>query len=119
MGADVCVYSPPKPMRHICGVVVDFQGQPIPDVRIVVSDGEKEIAATPTTDAGEFDFHSLPNGRYNVLMERRGFRSFQFPVAVTKTEATCKRQLRVKLTLGAPLRDCEEIQVIKKHRKAR
>ena len=114
LGADVCTYAPPKPRTHVCGVVVAYQGRPIPEVRVVVSHEGNEIAAVPTTDSGEFDFRSLPDGRYNILFENRGFKRFQFGVTVNKADETCTRQLGVKLTVGAPLHDCEEVRVVKK-----
>ncbi len=53
MDAEVCTHASPKPVHHVCGVVVDYQGSPIPEVQVTASRAGKEIVTGRTTDAGK------------------------------------------------------------------
>ena len=71
--ADVCVYKPPV-VRQIVGTVVDSSGQPIPGVKVVVTEAGATVASATTGDAGSFRFDTLKEGAYELAATATDFR---------------------------------------------
>ena len=100
MKADVCVYKPPK-VNRVCGVIVDPDHRPIPNVNVsVLKDGTPFKTAT-TDSAGEFDLDAIRPGKYELDAEIAGFDHARYELTVSKPSNTCKRALEIEMAVGA------------------
>ena len=110
LSANICVNKTLKPVKHLCGVVVDFQGKPIANATISVTRAGSEVSATKTDSQGEFSFDALGVGQYELKAEAKYFVKFGFPITIAKPDDKCTRKVRLKLALGG--QDCSEIRLI-------
>ena len=63
---------------QITGIVHDPSGSPIPDAEITVRNVETGVKRqTKTSEKGEYTVTLLDPGRYDILVEHPGFKSFQ------------------------------------------
>src|SRR5437660_4006525 len=62
----------------IQGVVTDPQGAVVPDATVTLNNEETNQARTTTTNAaGVYNFNALPPSRYNITVEKSGFKQKQ------------------------------------------
>jgi TonB family protein len=83
---------------RLFGTVSDASQARVPNATIIVSNkegGTKEI--TSSTAAGEFEFRTLPLGRYSIEVRTPGFRPFQQALELHANEP---RELDVILEVG-------------------
>lgn len=97
--ANVCVYRPPK-VRQLHGIVLDTSNEPIPGVVVSIL-REKEIIESSTTgDDGVFALRSLPDGKYTIHTEARGFIDSGYEVVLQNHTDHWKRVIEIKLAVG-------------------
>ena len=109
--ADVCVYKPPV-VRQIVGTVVDSSGQPIPGVKVVITEANATVASTTTGDAGGFRFDTLKEGAYELAATVNGFQSARYKIVLQRPSTHWNKSLQIELAVGLP--HCEgEIRVVK------
>jgi hypothetical protein len=97
--ANVCVYRPPK-VRQLHGVVLDTSNEPIQDVVVTLMMGEKIIKLTTTNEAGEFDFRSLPDGKYKIDASAGGFHHARYLVILSHQTSHWTQSIQIKLAFG-------------------
>jgi hypothetical protein len=114
--ADVCVFERPKPIRHVCGLIVDSQTEPIGGAKVTLFKRGKELLTARSSEDGKFDLQKVPNGHYELLVEHQFFKWFRFAFIVTRTSDICTSQLRVEMATGIP-HDCENLRVVEKPKK--
>jgi hypothetical protein len=91
---------PLKPVRCLCGNMIDQTGGPAADITVkVIKDGEN-IATTKTTTDGTFTFGELPAGKYELRAE--GFEPIRSLIVVARPTNRCGHRLRIELVLGYP-----------------
>jgi hypothetical protein len=109
--ADVCVYKPPT-VRHLAGTIVDSSGQPIPGVRVVITQDDAPVASATTGDAGDFRFDRLKEGTYELAATANGFQSVRYKVVVHRALMHWNKSIQIELAVGLP--HCSgEIRVVK------
>lgn len=109
--ADVCVYKPPT-VRHLAGTIVDSSGQPIPGVRVVITQDDAPVASATTGDAGDFRFDTLKEGTYELAATANGFQSAHYKVVLHRPLTQWNKSLQIELAVGLP--HCGgEIRVVK------
>jgi hypothetical protein len=99
--ADVCVYKPPV-VRQIVGTVVDSSGQPVPGVKVVISEAGTTVASTTTGDAGSFRFDTLKEGAYELAATANGFQSARYKIVLHRPSTHWNRSLQIELAVGLP-----------------
>jgi hypothetical protein len=84
----------------IVGTVTDPSGAAVPGATVTVTDTSTSASRSATTnDAGRYNFPNLPPGKYDVVINKGGFRQARFSeqdVVVGQS-----RTLDVKLEIGA------------------
>jgi phosphatidate phosphatase APP1 len=98
--ATECIAVRVKPIRHICGVVVNLLGERLPNARVTVLNGETQLVAVQTDSDGHFSFENLKAGNYNIRVEADDYKTAWSPIILVKPAANCKRGLRVVLSIG-------------------
>ena len=99
--ATTCIAALPiKPIRHVCGVVINPLGEPIAQAEVTVSKDGKEIAVVQTSEDGRFDFPWLNAGKYSIRVEATGYLYVQGLLVVVKPTTKCERGLEVLLPVG-------------------
>jgi hypothetical protein len=98
---------------RILGTITDQSGAVIPDATVTVTDTQRGVTRTLTTDAaGEYDAPSLTPGTYDVRVEAKGFKTTEHPgiyVGVGKevrfdlTPQPGEEQQTVTVTAAAPM----------------
>src|SRR5262245_16938125 len=60
------------------GTVTDAAGAPVPGIRLTITDTETdlEVRRTVTDSGGHYDAPYLKPGRYEVVIEQKGYRTF-------------------------------------------
>jgi hypothetical protein len=101
--ANVCVYKPAK-VHQIIGVVVDLDGRPIRDAKVVVIKDQVQIAEQQSKENGTFVFDSVSAGQYEIQVNARGFMRADYPVTVYRPTAHYNRSMRIELAIGGE--DC-------------
>ncbi len=92
---------------RLSGVVQDPSGARVPRATVTVSNAAaKEVVST--SEAGEYEFASLPEGSYTLQARKPGFALFERPVVVQSN-----RQERFDITLQAG-RVSETVEVVGK-----
>jgi hypothetical protein len=109
VGANICVDKRLKPLKHFCGVVVDSQGAPIPNVTISVTRTGTEVGTSKTDARGEFTFDELGAGQYDLKAEATGFARFGFSFVIAKPNAKCTQKVQLQLAVGL---ECSHIRLI-------
>jgi uncharacterized membrane protein len=95
-----CIALPIKPIRHVCGVVMNLIGERIPNAKVTVLKDGKELATVQTSADGKFSCERLDAGRYDVRVEADGYLTAQDSIAIVKPTSNCRRGLEVVLAVG-------------------
>jgi hypothetical protein len=93
---------PLKPVRCVCGELIDPAGDPIAGVTVKVIKGGTDLATTETDSHGNFIFDNLKSGSYELSADQDGFLPFRSPIVVTNPAKQCTRGLSIMLVLGYP-----------------
>ena len=109
--ATICVDHKLKPLKHVCGIVVDFQGTPIPNAKVAVLRSGTEIASSITRVNGEFSFGKLEADEYEIKVEATGFGELRSAFVIAKPAASCKQMLRIQVSVGT---ECSHVRLIKR-----
>jgi hypothetical protein len=109
--ANVCVQEKLKPLRHIAGVVLDADDKPIPNAKVQVLMGGKELSAVRTGENGKFLFGPLAAGKYELRAEAPGFQTAGLQISVVRPQASAKRVLLIHLEVGGA--GCPQARIIK------
>lgn len=107
----ICVYKRLAPLRQVCGVVVTPAGDPIPDAKLKILTRGTELAAVHTGQNGEFVFDRVDAGVYEIQVDASGFGTVRYAIVVAKPGVSCKKMLRIQLTLGI---ECADVQIVEK-----
>jgi Carboxypeptidase regulatory-like domain len=93
---------PLKPIRCVCGKLIDQTGRPFPGVLVrVIRDGAE--VATGRTDAdGKFLFRGLKSGKFELTADFAGFEPFRSPIVLTKPAKKCRHELVIMMVLTYP-----------------
>lgn len=114
--ANVCVYKTIK-LRQIIGVIVDPDGRPVRDAKVVVIKDQVQTVEQLSKEDGTFVFDSVSAGKYEIQVIARGFRSTDYPVTVYSPTAHYNRSMRIELAVGGE--DCIPAIKITKNRVAK
>ena len=114
--ATTCILVPVKPIRHVCGTVINELGEPIPNATVTILSGEASVASVQTNNDGKFSFEQLKAGSYSIRIQAEYYHSVKSPINIVKPETKCKRALEVMLTVGTA---CSSIGQTKPSRKAK
>jgi vitamin B12 transporter len=83
---------------NLRGKIVDQLGSRVPDARVVLLEGDKEIVAGKSDGQGSFSLVAPKEGRYSLRVEATGFATQTIPVDVGKNGKT--EELTVTLSIG-------------------
>jgi hypothetical protein len=93
---------PLKPVRCVCGKLIDPAGGPVSGATVrVVKDG-KDLAIVNTSGDGTFIFGELKYGRYELNAQADGLRQFRSSIVVANPAKQCERGLLIMLEVGYP-----------------
>jgi hypothetical protein len=109
----VCKKPELKPLRCVCGSLINATGEPVPRATVTVVDGQTEIAVTQSSADGKFVFSDLKAGSYSLHAQAAGYEIFQFSIVVDKPGKKCKRSLLILLNVGG-LETCTSIRLVKR-----
>jgi carboxypeptidase family protein len=98
--AGECVIVPIKPIRCVCGVVIDPSGGRISNAKVTLLKGETELVSKRTGTDGKFSFEPMQAGKYQIQVEATGFRTAKSSFVIVKPARKCKQALQVKLGFG-------------------
>jgi len=93
---------PLKPVRCVCGKLVDQSGGPVSGALVTLNQNGTPFARVNTDADGKFLFRELKPGRYELAAGFDGFRPFQSPIVVTKPVNQCRRELVIMMVLPYP-----------------
>jgi hypothetical protein len=93
---------PLKPVRCLCGRLIDPIGDPISGATIEVTKDGIGLATVKTDGKGNFIFDELKPGSYELDAHSDGFRPFRSPIVVAKPAKQCRRGLVIQLVLSYP-----------------
>jgi hypothetical protein len=94
----ICGKVPPlKPVRCVCGKLLDPAGGPLSDATVKVIKDGAEVATVKTPADGKFIFGELKPGKYDLNAEAAGLQLFLSPIVVASPAKKCKRGLVIKL----------------------
>jgi hypothetical protein len=96
----ICRQERVKPVRHICGIVIDQSGAPVAHVKVTILKGETKLVAVETGENGKFSFDGLKAGSYDIRAQEESFHTFRFPIVLVKPGDRCERALEVELIVG-------------------
>jgi len=91
---------PLKPVRCICGKIVNPLLEPLSDALVRVIQDGTDIATLKTGEDGKFQFPELKSGRYELAARFDGFLPFRSPIIVKNAARRCRRQLVIVLEVG-------------------
>jgi len=89
-----------KPLRGVCGKVIDQAGEPVAHATVTVLKDGAQLATAQTGEDGRFSVEGLKAGSYEIQAQATGFPGFRFPVVVEKPGKICKRALEILLQVG-------------------
>jgi hypothetical protein len=98
--ADTCIILPLKPVRHVCGIVVNPAGERISNARLTLLKGGAEFAIVETDANGKFDFKGVAAGDYVLRASMRGYVEVQSTIKIVKPAETCRQTLEVMLPVS-------------------
>jgi Carboxypeptidase regulatory-like domain len=107
----ICSQQQVKPVRHIWGIIIDQSGAPVSRVKVSILKGQRELDVVETGENGEFSFDELDAGNYEVQAEKKGFRTFRFPIVLAKPERRRKKALEVELIVASEA--CPGVHLVK------
>lgn len=102
-----------KPLRCVCGTIIDQVGEVVPRADVTILRDGTEIATVETGIDGKFKFGELKAGNYDLQAQATGFRLFSFPIVVENPDKKCKRPLEIIL-LASGLEICTSIRLVKR-----
>jgi len=83
----------------IQGSVTDAQGALVPDAKVTLTNQEtNQVSTTTTNAAGVYNFNALPPSRYNITVEKSGFKQKQLQNVVVIAEQA--NAVNVQLEVG-------------------
>jgi hypothetical protein len=91
-----------KPVRRVCGKLVDPTGEPISGVTVKVIKDGVDLATEETDGHGNFIFDELKSGSYELSAHLDGFLPFKSSIVVASPAKQCKRGLLIMLVLPYP-----------------
>jgi hypothetical protein len=91
-----------KPIRCVCGTVIDAAGDPVSDAKVTIFRGETELASVKTSSDGKFALEGLKDGNYELQFNDPPFLQFRFPIVLVKPTKEWHRRLWVNLILPYP-----------------
>ncbi len=109
--ATTCIVVPIKPIRHVCGIVTNQLGEPIPNAKVTILRGAMELASVQTTEDGKFSLEQLEAGNYDIRIQADHYNSAQSPIVLAKPAMKCKRGLQVLLAVGT---SCSSVGLAKR-----
>ncbi len=74
----ICRQERVKPVRHICGIVIDQSGAPVAHVKVTILKGETKLVAVETGENGKFSFDGLRRAAMTFGLRKRVFILFDF-----------------------------------------
>jgi hypothetical protein len=100
--ATTCVVTPLKPVRHVCGIVINQAGERIPNARLTLLQGKAELVTVVTGADGKFEFEALEVGNYELrALGDDVYLAVQSPIRIVRPTAKCKQRLQVMLPVGS------------------
>lgn len=93
---------PLKPVRCVCGELIDQSGGPVSGATVKVVKGGTGLASVKTAADGKFMFGELKSGSYELSAQLDGFLPFRAPIVVASPAKQCKRGLLIMLVLPYP-----------------
>ena len=93
---------PLKPVRCVCGRLVDQSGGPVSGALVKLNQNGAPFASVSTDSDGKFLFSEARPGRYELAAGFNGFRPFQTSITVTKPVKKCRRGLVILMVLPYP-----------------
>ncbi|MGB9489342.1 MAG: carboxypeptidase-like regulatory domain-containing protein [Terriglobales bacterium] len=99
----ICGKVPPlKPVHCVCGKLIDQNGNPVSGALLRLNRDGVE-AATGSTDAdGNFLFHEMKSGKYELAADFDDFQPFRSSIVLTKPAKKCRRELVIVMMLHYP-----------------
>jgi hypothetical protein len=88
--ADITVHERLK-LRHVCGIVVDSAGEPIPNAKLRMLRGDVEVEAAETPGDGKVDFGRLEAGDYRLKVGAQNFKSDEVPIVIASPRRHASR----------------------------
>jgi hypothetical protein len=98
--ANTCFEVPLKPIRHICGMVINEVGERIPNAKLTLLKGGMEVTTIQTDSNGKFEFGRVEAGNYELRAQFDGYHSVQSPIVIVRPTNKCNRGLEVTLPLS-------------------
>ena len=92
--------NPEVTVPHVTGVVVDAQGGTLVGATVELLRGGRVVGTATSNSQGEFDFHDVAIGSYEVRVRLAGFQDVTQPLAVAPGSVP---RLRFPLVLASPL----------------
>lgn len=93
---------PLKPVRCVCGRLIDPSDTPVSDALVRVSRDGKEVATARTDADGKFQFPELKSGKYELVADSDVFVSFRSAITLAKPEKNCRHELVIMMVLHYP-----------------
>jgi hypothetical protein len=109
----VCEELRLKPLRCVCGTVINQVGEIVANASVAILKDGKEIASTRTGADGKFSFNDVQTGSYDLDARAHDYNVFRFPIVVQKSGKKCKQALEIVLNVGG-LENCTNISLIKR-----
>jgi hypothetical protein len=98
-----CNKEPPlKPVRCVCGELIDQSGAPVSAATVKVIKDGKDIQTMRTAADGKFVFAGLKSGSYELNARADGLTIFRSPIVVENPTKKCTHRLVIVLVTGYP-----------------
>ena len=94
--------SPLKPVRCVCGKLIDQSGAAVSDATVKVIRDGKDLETVKTAGDGKFIFAGLKSGSYELTTQTVDFKIFRSPIEVANPAKKCKHGLVIVLVLYYP-----------------
>lgn len=98
-----CGQVPPlKPVRCVCGKLIDQSGAAVSDATVKVMKDGKDLETVKTAVDGKFVFAGLKSGSYELTAQTEDFKIFRSAIVVADPAKKCKLGLVIVLVLYYP-----------------
>jgi hypothetical protein len=90
-------------LRRVCGIVMDWDGKPLPGVEIVVSKEKTDLEwHTVSANDGSYSISDIPAGRYVLNVRSHGYGEPRQPIKISRPSKSdqCDRSLRIEVEPG-------------------
>lgn len=98
--ADTCIVLPLKPVRHVCGVVVNPAQERIPNARLTLLKSGAEPVTVETDADGRFEFKGVAAGDYVLRASKLRYVEVQSAIKIVRPMETCRQPLEVMLPVS-------------------